>query len=176
MKRKQMLGLVLAVSAFVAGNAVIALDLPAIMPEESGWDTYWDRTYVDTCCDQEVAVYSLDVDTCRDYTANERWNVKQNYLNAYAGHIQFIDDATYFYNCHGYVFHDADYWCPDPANWEGTVSPCYYLDSGPLRRWGSYHSAFVGSTYAYEGKCACDILCEHDNAIYGFHWTSWNQH
>lgn len=179
MKRKQMLRLIIAVSAFAACNTVIALDLPEVTPVDSGWDTYWDRSYVDTCCGQQVAVYDLDVFACRDYTSVEKESIKAYTLNLFAGHIQFIDDATYFFNCHGYVFHDFEYWVPTASvvNWLGPVSPCYYLDnsSGPVYIWYD-HSAYAGTTYDYEGKCGRHILCEHDDTLYGTHSERWSQH
>lgn len=178
MKRKQMLRLIIAVSAFAACNAVIALDLPGVIPEGSGWDTYWDKTMVDTCCEQQVAVYDLDVSACRDFTSVEKEAEKDDFTETYYGHFQFIDDATYFFNCHGYVFHDFEYWGGSPANWEGTVSPCYYVDnsSGSVYRWGSTHSSYAGTTYTYEGKCGASILCEHDYVVYGTHSERWSQH
>jgi hypothetical protein len=178
MKRKQILRLIIAVSAFAVCNAVIALDLPGTIPEGPYWDIYWNKSMVDTCCGQQVAVYELDVSVCRDFTSVEKEEIKTDFLNANSGHVQFIDDATLFYNCHSYVFNDFEYWAGDPAQWEGTVSPCYYVDNsnGSAYRWGGSHSSYAGTTYAYEGKCGALILCEHDHTIYGTHSERWSQH
>jgi hypothetical protein len=174
MSRKVLLFVMLVALGPVA--LLSALDPPPDIPEGTDWDTYWNKTMVDTCCGKQVATYALDTSACRDFNTDEKDQEKTDFLAAHSGHVTFRDDATYSYNCHGYVFHGGGVWGGDPANWEGPVYPCYYEDdSGPVFRFGG-HSSFAGTDYTYLAKCGCSIKCDHDDSLYGAHTERWSQH
>lgn len=73
----------------------IALDLPPVIPEGPDWDTYWNRSTVTTCGCQSIYVYTLDTTACRDFSSEEKEDVKSFWLTEYAGHVAFLGDATY---------------------------------------------------------------------------------
>lgn len=168
-------GLTIVVLSAVVGT-VYALNLPPVVPEGTNWDTYWNRSSVGTCDCKSVFVYDLDTTACRDFSAAEKVTQKTAFETAYAGHCTYRGDATYTYNCHGYVFHGSAKWGGDPANWLGSVKPCYQVDAtGPVYRRGGSHSSFAGTDFTYKGKCGREILCDHDNAVYGAHSNRWKQ-
>lgn len=153
----------------VAAVQVTALEPPPVIPVGYGWDTYWNSSLIETCCGKYTTVYTLDTSEARDYDATERQQHKDAFLSAYAGHVAFLGDATFTYNCHGYVFNNSTVWAGPPDAWNGTPEknayPCYtnYSSGTKVYRWGSAHSAFEGTGgYPYMSKCGAEILCLHD--------------
>lgn len=172
--KRAILGAFLAIACSV--SLAHALNLPGGIPEDPGWDTWWDRTTPGTCAGATWKVYAVDTTACRDFNAAEKTAQKNAFLAAYTT-ATFVSDATYTYNCHGYVFDSSNHWGGDPANWLGAVAPCYQVDAtGPIYRWGATHSAFAGGGgLPYLGKCGREIRCNHDTDVYGAHTNRWRQ-
>lgn len=157
-------------------NILTALDLPATIPEGPGWATCWTKSSPTTCGKATWDTYALNTTACRDYTNAEKATVRMDFDNDWKGHYVYRGDATYTYNCHGYVFDSSGSWGGDPANWLGADNPCYQVDAtGPIYRWGADHSSFAGTDKTYNGKCGKRLKCDHDDAIYGAHTDRWKQ-
>ena len=170
-KRLVMVGVLLGM-----GLVAVGLDLPPVVPKGPDWQIYWDLEWKGTCDCYSWETFTLDTSAARDFTVSEKAAQKTAFLDLFDGHCTFRGDATYTYNCHGYVFDGSESWGGNPSYWKPAVPtpPCYEVDAtGPIYRWGTTHSAIAGTEYTYKGKCGREILCDHDDEIYGAHAERW---
>ena len=90
------------------GLVAVGLDLPPVVPKGPDWQIYWDLEWKGTCDCYSWETFTLDTSAARDFTVSEKAAQKTAFLDLFDGHCTFRGDATYTYNCHGYVFDGSE--------------------------------------------------------------------